>query len=502
LRRIAYLLLSTGSALALVLLAGLPLLNPQGTSAQDRRKDFFPAEVLDKPLGVERLPNGNVLITDGGGAYYTATDASVMEITPDGNLAWHYVGQMVFPHSAERLPGGDTLISDTSNDRVFRVNASGDIIWSSDDWGGGTGTLSDGSHLRYPNDAELLESGRLLITDRNNDRVIEVDDAGLVVWTYDNLTRPHNADRLADGHTMIANSEENRVIEVNASGEIVWIYGEGEALNWPRDADRLENGNTLITDTRHNRVMEVDPEGQVVWSFSGLALPYEADRLPDGLTLIADNSHRRVIEVNPAGEVVWSFRNLEEVLPSALENPGFEEDADGDGLPDAWYPADLNAEGEAQFLWDATVVKEGERSAGGQYRGDGRMSWLQVVAVQPDTEYRFSGYVKAQILSGVVAYQLWFVDDMGGPLGEPVTVAIHQGSMDWVRDEIGVHSPPDAAAVQIWGQIIADGRAWFDDVRWQEQGSGFSAWWLVVAAVLLAAGFAAFLLLRRPSRSA
>jgi hypothetical protein len=496
-RRIARLLFCTGFACAQVLLAGLPLSSPDCATAQVQRRDYFPAEVLDRPLGVERLPDGNVLITDGGGAYYTATDASVMEITPGGDLAWHYVGQMIFPHSAERLPGGDTLISDTSNDRVFRVDPSGEIVWSSDDWGGGTGALSDGSHLHYPNDAELLENGRLLITDRNNDRVIEVDDAGQVVWTYDGLTRPHNADRLADGHTMIANSEENRVIEVDANGDIVWAYGGGETLNWPRDADRLDNGNTLITDTRHNRVIEVDPEGRVVWSFSELALPYEADRLPDGLTLIADNSHRRVIQVNPAGEIVWSFRNQEEVLPSALQNPGFEEDADGDSLPDAWYPSDLNAEGEAQFLWDATVVKEGERSAGGQYSGEGRMSWLQVVAVQPDTDYHFSGQVKAQILSGVVAYQLWFVDDMGGPLGEPVTVDVHQGSTDWVRDEIDIHSPPDAAAVQIWGQIMADGRAWFDDLRWQEKGSGFAVWWLVVAAALVAAGAVGFLLLRR-----
>jgi hypothetical protein len=227
-----------------------------------------------------------------------------------------------------------------------------------------------------------------------------------------------------------------------------------------------------------------------------LAIPYEADRLPNGHTLIADNNHRRVIEVNPAGEIIWSFRNLEETLPTTLQNPGFEEDADGDGLPDGWYPADLNAEGEARFLWDGTVVKEGKRSAGGQYRGEGRMSWLQVVAVQPDTDYRFSGFAKAQILSGVVAYQLWFVDELGGPLGEPITVAAHQGSTDWVKDEVEVHAPPEAAAVQIWGQIIADGRAWFDDVSWREKGSKFSLWWLVAVAIVVVAGGAAFLLLR------
>jgi len=469
--------------------------------AQDRHKDYYPPEVLDKPLGVERLPNGNTLITDGGGAYYTMTDASIMEVSPGGDLVWQYVGELAFPHSAERLSNGDTLISDTGHDRVFRVNAAGEITWSSDDWGGGSGTLSDGSHLRYPNDAELLDNGHLLITDRNNNRAIEVDEAGQIVWAYGQLTRPHNADRLPTGNTMIANSEENQVIEVNPAGEIVWSYGGGDILDWPRDADRLSNGNTLLTDSRHGRVIEVAPSGDVVWAFEGLALPYEADRLADGTTLISDNSHRRVIEVTPEGEIAWGFSNFQENLPAELQNPGFETDADGDGLPDGWYPADLNAEGDALFLWDNTVVKEGKHSAGGQYSGDGRMSWLQSVAVVPGTAYQFSGYVRAQILKGVVAYQLQFVDSMGGPLGDVISVAAHDGSTDWVRDSAEVQAPAGAAGVQIWGQIIADGRAWFDDVRWQEKGGGVSLWWVIVGIALLLAGGAGVLLLRRRGRS-
>jgi hypothetical protein len=125
------------------------------------------------------------------------------------------------------------------------------------------------------------------------------------------------------------------------------------------------------------------------------------------------------------------------------------------------------------------------------------MSWLQVVAVQPETEYEFSGYVKAQILDGVVAYQLWFVDELGGPLGDPVTVAAHQSSTDWVRDSIEVQAPPGAAAVQIWGQIMADGRAWFDEVSWKEAGGGSGELWLVAAgAVILVAVATAVLVLR------
>lgn len=452
-------------ALAVVL-----LVSASAVIAQAGHADYFPAETLDKPLGVETLPNGHLLITDGGGAYYTTTDASIMEVDPSGQIVWQYAGAMAFPHSAEELVAGDILISDTGNDRVFRVSRSGQIIWSSDNWGGGSGTLSDGSHLHYPNDAEVLDNGHMLITDRNNDRVIEVDESGQVVWSYSQLTRPHNGDRLPNGNTLIANSEENQIVEVDPSGIVLWSFGAGSTLNWPRDADRLANGNTLITDTRHGRVIEIDVNGQVIWSFEGLALPYEADRLPGGETIIADNSHRRVIRVSPQGEITWSFSNFQETLDPELQNAGFEADADGDGLPDGWYPADLNAEGDALFLWDNTVVKEGKRSAGGQYGGEGRMSWLQTLAVVPGTTYRFSGYVKAQILKGVVAYQLQFVDGMGGPLGDVITVAPHNSSTDWVRDTAEAVAPSGAVGVQVWCQIIADGRAWFDGITWAEKG--------------------------------
>jgi len=463
--------------------------------------------ILDKPLGVERLPNGNTLITDTGGAFYTATDASIMEVDANGNIVWQYVGEMVFPHSAERLADGSTLISDTANDRVILVDAGGTILWSSDDWGGGTGNLSDNSHLSYPNDVEQLANGhpstgsgrRLLITDRNNDRVVEVQDDGTVVWSLSGLKRPHNADRLPNGHTIISDSENNAIVEVDAGGNEVWRYGGQDVLYWPRDADRLDNGHTLITDTRNDRVIEVTADGKVVWEFKGLAMPYEADRLPNGRTLIADNNHKRVIEVDESGNIVWSFRNFPETYPATVQNGGFEE-TDAEGLPAGWYAADLNAErGELMFAVDDTTGHSGQKSGFLSYRGTGRIAWFQMMQVEPGKEHVFSGYVKGTIgQDGIIAYQLWFVDDMGGSIGEPITVQAHTASMnDWVHDEKEVTAPAGAAAVQIWGNLLSNGRAWFDDVSFTEKGAGgFALDWgmlllgvsvVVVVLVLLGA---------------
>ncbi|MHC4445911.1 MAG: hypothetical protein ACYTA5_25225, partial [Planctomycetota bacterium] len=58
--------------------------------AQANTTDFYPSDVLDKPLGVERLPNGHTLITDAGGAHYTTTDDSVMEVDANGQIVWQF----------------------------------------------------------------------------------------------------------------------------------------------------------------------------------------------------------------------------------------------------------------------------------------------------------------------------------------------------------------------------------------------------------------------------
>lgn len=483
-------------ALALLCLLALAITPSQA----QRTDDYYAPEVLDRPLGIEPLPNGNVLITDAGGAFYTLTDDSLMEVDRQKGIVWQYVGDMSFPHSAERLADGTTLVSDTANDRVFQVDAAGTIVWTSEDWGEGSGTLSDGSHLRYPNDIELLENGHFLVTDRNNDRVIEITPQGEVLWQYGVLNRPHNADRLSNGNTLICNSEEDLIVEVNPQGKVVWEFG-GDLLNWPRDADRLPDGNTLVTDSRNGRVLTVTPAGKVIWSYTGLGLPYEADALSNGNILIADNNHKRVIEVNPGGEVVWSFRNFPDDYPDTLQNGDFEQDADGNGIPDGWYPADMNAEGPVSFPWDTPVVQHGQHSAGIRYQGEGKASYLQVITVESGTTYHFSGYLRSDIRHGVIAYQLWYQDDMGGPIDDPITLEPYlQGATDWAEVRGESTAPEGAAAVQIWCHAVAiDGQAWYDNVSWEEAG-GLSLPLLIGigVAIVVVVVLVRWLLRRRP----
>ncbi|MFQ6059470.1 MAG: hypothetical protein ACE5MB_11400, partial [Anaerolineae bacterium] len=112
-----------------------------------------PPPVLHLPHDVDRLPDGHTLITDGGQhggptATQPGSDSQIIEVDEAGNVMWSFNEGLSWAHNADRLPNGHTLISDTGHDRVIEIDAAGTIVWNSDDV-----TLSDGSALDYPNDA-------------------------------------------------------------------------------------------------------------------------------------------------------------------------------------------------------------------------------------------------------------------------------------------------------------------------------------------------------------
>jgi hypothetical protein len=254
------------------------------------------------PLGVERLPNGNTLISDG--RIFTGNDAHALEVDSLGRLVWAYIKcDVPFLHTARRLANGNTLMSSSFGNKVVEVNRSGDTVW----------TMTSG--LDYPNDAYRLANGNTLITDRDNNRVIEVSPQREIVWSYANLTAPHNGTRLANGHTLVCDGHNDRVLEVDASGTVVWQYASG--LSWARCAERLANGNTLIADSYHNRVIEVDSLGTLVWSAYGLPNPYTAQRLANGNTVVSTTTG--VVELTPAGSTVWQYPNTVPVMVETLQ---------------------------------------------------------------------------------------------------------------------------------------------------------------------------------------
>jgi len=71
------------------------------------------------------------------------------------------------------------------------------------------------------------------------------------------------ASRLPNGNTLITDSNNNRVLEIDPHGNVVWSYittsdPGSNAAPLPTRAIRLRNGDTLISDQFNDRVIDVD----------------------------------------------------------------------------------------------------------------------------------------------------------------------------------------------------------------------------------------------------
>jgi hypothetical protein len=188
---------------------------------------------------------------------------------------------------------------------------------------------------------------RFLIADQFNNRVIEVDQAGNILWHFGrgpndvsaaSIIGVNDAQRVGEltlmaGTGAPAGSEpkcpngcaDNRVLLVDPSGEIVWQYGKfgvtgsgPNELSSPVQDTYLPNGDVLITDQGNQRVIEVERRSKnIVWQYgmtgvSGrgpnqLNNPNSAELLDNGHVLISDENNDRAIEVNKAHQIVVTY---------------------------------------------------------------------------------------------------------------------------------------------------------------------------------------------------
>ncbi len=200
-------------------------------------------------------------------------------------------------HDVDRIDEHRLLVADIARDRVFTLNTTTDeVTWEwraeedlSPDSGGNPG---DWTHV---NDVEFLDDGRVMVSLRNQDRVVflEPGDGLQRDWTlgaedaYGILYEQHNPDYIPPARggpaVVVSDSENNRVVEYqreNGTWTRTWDW-QDERLRWPRDADRLPGGHTLVTDSQGNRVIELSETDDIVWSVD-ISTPYEAERLGTG----------------------------------------------------------------------------------------------------------------------------------------------------------------------------------------------------------------------------
>jgi hypothetical protein len=197
---------------------------------------------------------------------------------------------------------------------------------------------------------DVKERAKYLIADQFNNRVIEVDGRGNIIWQFgrgpadfspDSVIGCNDAQRVgaftlmagtgtpggqpeAPNCTNPSGCPDNRVMLVNRAGQIVWQYGtfgvagsDANQLNTPVQNTWLANGHVLITDQANERIIEVTQRKELVWQFGTTGVagngtgqlnnPNCAELLENGHILICDENNNRAIEVTRSHEIVWQY---------------------------------------------------------------------------------------------------------------------------------------------------------------------------------------------------
>lgn len=222
-------------------------------------------------------------------------------------------------HDIDYLGESRVLVADMAKNRVFIVNTSTNIItweWEAQshysiETGGPKGRSVPGYPVDWThlNDVEMLDNGLVMVSMRNHDEVLFINQETGVVENrtlgennnFSILFEQHNPDYIPKENggpsVVVADSENNRIGEYhyeNGTYTKTWQWSDAE-MAWPRDADRLPNGNTLVTDSGTSRILEVAPNGTVVWSHRTQqgGPPYDVERLGTGDESIGGPSARK-----------------------------------------------------------------------------------------------------------------------------------------------------------------------------------------------------------------
>ena len=233
---------------------------------------------------IHLLPNGNLLL-------HTAA-ATVTEMTPKKEVVWKYEAKpkegykgRVEVHAFQRLADGNTMVAESGNRRIVEVNKDGKIVKEV------PLTVEKPDPHRDTRMVRKLDTGNYLVCHEGDGCVREYDESGKVVWSYtlDLAGRPratghgpegHGTDvygaiRLKNGNTVIAGGNNNRVIEVNKDGKVVWSIDQKELPNitlaWVTTLHALPNGNLIVGNCHagpdNPQLFEVTRDKKVVWTF-------------------------------------------------------------------------------------------------------------------------------------------------------------------------------------------------------------------------------------------
>jgi len=198
---------------------------------------------------------------------------------------------------------------------------------------------------------DKIAPGRVAFVDTVGQRIVELDRAGKVTWSWAIPATVVGAGDLRSGADLDWVREDNSfllvvplqgVFRLARDGKVIWRHLTRKISH---DADLLPNGNVLYVHgwdaSTDAQVFEVESDGKVVWSWKAAGrmdpswhrpVPGErrasyahtnaAVRLVNGDTLVSLRNFNRVVRVSPDGEIRRVFGPIPRVHEPSLLSDG------------------------------------------------------------------------------------------------------------------------------------------------------------------------------------
>jgi Concanavalin A-like lectin/glucanases superfamily/FG-GAP-like repeat/HYDIN/CFA65/VesB-like, Ig-like domain/Abnormal spindle-like microcephaly-assoc'd, ASPM-SPD-2-Hydin/FIMAH domain/NHL repeat len=315
--------------------------------------------MLGIPSGIGVDSDGNLYIADSNNGRIRKVDTSGTIATVAGDGIGGFVGDggpatiasLMYPRGVALDSARNLYIADTNNNRIRKVDTSGNIstVAGNGSFGySGDGGLATSAGLYNPFDVSVDGSGNLYIADTNNNRIRKVDASGNISTVAGNGTAGYSGDggaatsaSLASpygvavdgaGDLYIADAGNSRIRKVDASGNISTVAGNGTegysgdggpatsaGLLFPARVAVDSAGNLYIADTDNQRIRRVDASGIIstvagngtaAYSGDGGAATSASLAYPKGITIdsagnlfIADTDNQRVRKVDISGNI-------------------------------------------------------------------------------------------------------------------------------------------------------------------------------------------------------
>ena len=116
--------------------------------------------------------------------------------------------------------------------------------------------------------ALITSSGQYLRMEAATQRVLKNFQVAPVPVLFGSM------DVLPNGNVLVPDFQQNRVVEYNGEGKQIAQFN----VQWPNSALRLPNGNTLVASQNTRKVMEFTRDGRIAWEYSSDGMVFNAKR--------------------------------------------------------------------------------------------------------------------------------------------------------------------------------------------------------------------------------